>query len=680
MTQYLESRQSLVLGWLRLYSARTQRICPQHGAAHIDDRDTCFHDRPHALLVLSLSFFSLDNSFSCQASSLEFLSRHNFDFNKFVYEGLPYLSQSQESQLRHELCEGHLFQDLERTVTLDDERVLQEECSRVCDWVASAVLGDSILLGGENLQHRGKSLVYMLHKELRKRFLSVWTFPEKELVLVKKVSADERNDFVGLERESSSLEHDVIKSMLGFSRVFKLLTELGKPLVGHNLLLDLALMYAQFHEPLPYKWVSNVLNEMYIYFKNSNGVSLALYSPSIKSTNGYNFNGRVHSLVVLCIGPDALPMRECRIEDSGGLRSTCPNHYRTPSWWRPRGNTLHWWLQSTNQRSWVAESLQYHIYKVLDVCICRHPPPPVDHGRPEPSPLVDTCCQGTQAFNGRDLSLLLEAFFYLLVAPARITLSSSSRSNCHSRFQDIPNSLPCYCPVNAEPRPLSSTEHLAAVSKMKNSINIVRANISHICLDGPDPKSNRPRLLHIRAKGSKVIDLSEVTELFAQFGAVDAKLFNKQRALVAVGNYRMSTAEELLKHFLDDISPLPRSKLIQVTLDGSNELNHANIINDALAENAKKEYLHFCNLNKSQLQEIFHPCDQFSDEVGLDTICGIGKAREALHKFKDHKDLEVKLYSTLYHSPVARTLLWGGLTLSAVSCVAALVMFLRRVS
>nr|CAD7430698.1 unnamed protein product [Timema monikensis] len=44
------------------------------------------------------------------------------------------------------------------------------------------------------------------------------------------------------------------------------------------------------------------------------------------------------------------------------------------------------------------------------------------------------------------------------------------------------------------------------------------------------------------------------------------------------------------------------------------ELNHANIINDVLAENVKKEYLHFCNLKKSQLQEIFRPCDQFSDE------------------------------------------------------------------
>nr|CAD7197554.1 unnamed protein product [Timema douglasi] len=54
MTQYLESRQSLVPGWLRLYSACTQRIFPQHGDVRIDDRDTGFHDRPHALLVLSL--------------------------------------------------------------------------------------------------------------------------------------------------------------------------------------------------------------------------------------------------------------------------------------------------------------------------------------------------------------------------------------------------------------------------------------------------------------------------------------------------------------------------------------------------------------------------------------------------------------------------------------------------
>nr|CAD7396130.1 unnamed protein product [Timema cristinae] len=62
------------------------------------------------------------------------------------------------------------------------------------------------------------------------------------------------------------------------------------------------------------------------------------------------------------------------------------------------------------------------------------------------------------------------------------------------------------------------------------------------------------------------------------------------------------------------------------------ELNHANIINDVLAENAKKEYLHFCNLKKSELQEIFRPCDQFSDEVGLDTIYGSFLIGEANYK------------------------------------------------
>nr|CAD7193550.1 unnamed protein product [Timema douglasi] len=54
MTQYLESRQSLFPGWLRLNSVRTQRIFPQRDAARIDDRDSCFHDRPHALRVLSI--------------------------------------------------------------------------------------------------------------------------------------------------------------------------------------------------------------------------------------------------------------------------------------------------------------------------------------------------------------------------------------------------------------------------------------------------------------------------------------------------------------------------------------------------------------------------------------------------------------------------------------------------
>jgi hypothetical protein len=50
-----------------------------------------------------------------------------------------------------------------------------------------------------------------------------------------------------------SLEEDMMDSLLGFSRLFKLLVELQKPIVGHNILLDLMIMYNQFHEQLPSK-------------------------------------------------------------------------------------------------------------------------------------------------------------------------------------------------------------------------------------------------------------------------------------------------------------------------------------------------------------------------------------------------------------------------------------------
>nr|CAD7429727.1 unnamed protein product [Timema monikensis] len=467
--------------------------------------------------VFPRSFFSLDNSFSCQASSLEFLSRHNFDFNKFVYEGLPYLSQSQESQLRQELCEGHLFQDLERTVTLDDERVLQEECSRVCDWLASAVLGDSILLGGENLQRRGKSLVYMLHKELRKRFLSVWTFPEKGLVLVKKVSADERNDFVDLERESSSLEHDVIKSMLGFSRVFKLLTELGKPLVGHNLLLDLALMYAQFHEPLPCMYESQEDDDKTQSEENDDEfwdmstvdeeegldeqVPDSAPSPDEEAiVKRLRNRGVVRSESILC---KVFVFVQVKYTDfKKKITSLFPTIYdtkflsfelrkelsRTDKWVSNVLNEMYMYFKNSNG---ISLALYSPSIKSTNGYNC--------NGR-------WLCSEGTATEVIEHLVTDSEGTFH------EAGWDSYCTGYCFIRMAHIFASR--FYGRNAEPRPLSSTEHLAAVSKMKNSINIVRANISHICLDGPDPKSSRPRLLHIRAKGSKVIDLSEISLQF----------------------------------------------------------------------------------------------------------------------------------------------------------------------
>lgn len=73
-------------------------------------------------------------------------------------------------------------------------------------------------------------------------------------IRVQKISQEERKAREGSKDENESLEADLMDSLLGFSRLFKLLVELQKPIVGHNFLMDLMIMYSQFHEQLPSKF------------------------------------------------------------------------------------------------------------------------------------------------------------------------------------------------------------------------------------------------------------------------------------------------------------------------------------------------------------------------------------------------------------------------------------------
>lgn len=70
-------------------------------------------------------------------------------------------------------------------------------------------------------------------------------------VIVIKVSADMRKLLE--DEEVNCLEEELLETYLGFSKIFKLLTSAKKPIVGHNLLLDLMFMHQQFYRPLPSK-------------------------------------------------------------------------------------------------------------------------------------------------------------------------------------------------------------------------------------------------------------------------------------------------------------------------------------------------------------------------------------------------------------------------------------------
>ena len=47
------------------------------------------------------------------------------------------------------------------------------------------------------------------------------------------------------------LEDNLLNHILGFSQIIELLTSYNKPIVGHNMFLDVILLHSQFIGPLP---------------------------------------------------------------------------------------------------------------------------------------------------------------------------------------------------------------------------------------------------------------------------------------------------------------------------------------------------------------------------------------------------------------------------------------------
>lgn len=246
--------------------------------------------------------------FMWQASCIEFLTAHDFDFNKVAYNGISYLNQEEEVELQCELQQNKLMRCVQRLVSYKDEDELKAFNNKVFDWINS---GTSPYL---EIETPTPLLQYLAHKELRNHFLNIWTKSKGKKISITKVSEDMRKMLQ--EEEGNELDKKLLDAFVGFSKVFKLLVNFKKPIIGHNLLLDLMYMYQQLHRPLPKKYsdfktnihklfpiifdtklisyeLKNILKTedttaltslatTYIYFKEQRGRHLALCSPLIE--------------------------------------------------------------------------------------------------------------------------------------------------------------------------------------------------------------------------------------------------------------------------------------------------------------------------------------------------------------------------------------------------------------
>lgn len=131
----------------------------------------------------------------------------------------------------------------------------EDVSNQLANWISQRSVGNNC---GNQLVLNCKPTLnplvnYAFIQELRKNFTSVWVQQIGQRFIAKPVDSELRSQL--LEESLQKEKQQIIEQMIGFSNVFQCLVDARRPIVGHNMAMDLLLIYQHFYKPLP-SWLS----------------------------------------------------------------------------------------------------------------------------------------------------------------------------------------------------------------------------------------------------------------------------------------------------------------------------------------------------------------------------------------------------------------------------------------
>uniref|UniRef100_A0A8C5PU59 Poly(A)-specific ribonuclease PARN n=1 Tax=Leptobrachium leishanense TaxID=445787 RepID=A0A8C5PU59_9ANUR len=204
---------------------------------------------------------STDKKFVCQSSSIDFLANQGFDFNKVFRNGIPYLNQEEERQLRDQYEEkrsqangasslSYISNAPKTPVNIPEEHksfidkivesvedLLESEEKRSLDLQPSTGYQRKLIYQTLNWKYQRGIHVETLENDKKERYIAI-----------RKVDEEERKK---IEQEKQAKEQEELDDAVGFSRIIHAISTSGKLVVGHNMLLDIMHTIHQFFCQLP---------------------------------------------------------------------------------------------------------------------------------------------------------------------------------------------------------------------------------------------------------------------------------------------------------------------------------------------------------------------------------------------------------------------------------------------
>jgi poly(A)-specific ribonuclease len=201
-----------------------------------------------------------DAVFTCQAKCMRFLAKHGMDFGKVFLKGITYMNAEEEAKFN---AEQKIKYRKQNQVKLDGNTGTSNSAGQLVDETSLKTLD----LVRANIRHwldtnfHGKCLNLSPYNATVQRLILnnlVDEFPEVHFKVVRdKVTSE---SFIRVLRANHFANKNAtwnteLYNAIGFRRVIKLLIDHMQknvcPLIGHNMLLDLAHIIHKFVAPLP---------------------------------------------------------------------------------------------------------------------------------------------------------------------------------------------------------------------------------------------------------------------------------------------------------------------------------------------------------------------------------------------------------------------------------------------
>jgi poly(A)-specific ribonuclease len=178
-----------------------------------------------------------------ETSGIAFNKQHRMDFNKWIYEGIPYVTEQVDAELYARFVDKSEATEERSTMVLTretDKEVVNSALEQIEAWLSS----DQEAMEIPNLN------------AFLRKFIIVKVKNEHPGIFVESVATGERNraTIVLTKHQSEQRlkeQHDKYYQLIGFRRVFKLLKQARKPVIGHAMICDLLFLFNVVENKLP---------------------------------------------------------------------------------------------------------------------------------------------------------------------------------------------------------------------------------------------------------------------------------------------------------------------------------------------------------------------------------------------------------------------------------------------